>query len=103
MRRGGLRPAGNLARAQARIGIVFNLFEHLTALENLMEASIRVYRQSPKTARAIGLQLLAGVRSLDKSTTCRTASPAVGSSGRDRERTPYPAAADAVRQVDIGT
>lgn len=73
MRGDGLRPAGNLARAQARIGMVFNLFEHLTALENLMEAPIRVYRQSPKTARAIGSQLLAGVRSLDMSTTCRTA------------------------------
>ena len=63
---GGLRPAGNLARAraEARIGMVFqhfNLFEHLTALENLIEAPIRVYRQPPEQARAIGLRLLAGV------------------------------------------
>jgi polar amino acid transport system permease protein len=63
---GGLRPAGNLARAraEARIGMVFqhfNLFEHLTALDNLVEAPIRVYRQAPETARAIGQRLLAGV------------------------------------------
>jgi polar amino acid transport system permease protein len=63
---GGLRPTGNLARAraEARIGMVFqhfNLFEHLTALENLIEAPIRVYRQPPEQARAIGLRLLAGV------------------------------------------
>jgi len=63
---GGLRPAGNLARAraEARIGMVFqhfNLFEHLTALENLVEAPIRVYRQPPEAAREIGVRLLAGV------------------------------------------
>ena len=63
---GGLKPSGNLARAraEARIGMVFqhfNLFEHLTALENLIEAPIRVYRQAPDEARQIGLRLLAGV------------------------------------------
>ncbi len=63
---GGLRPAGNLARAraEARIGMVFqhfNLFEHLSALENLIEAPIRVYRQPPAQARDTALHLLAGV------------------------------------------
>jgi polar amino acid transport system permease protein len=63
---GGFRPTGNLARAraEARIGMVFqhlNLFEHLTALENLIEAPIRVYRQKPEQAREIALRLLAGV------------------------------------------
>jgi polar amino acid transport system permease protein len=63
---GGLRPTKNLAaaRAAARIGMVFqhfNLFEHLTALENLIEAPIRVYRQPVEKAREIGLRLLAGV------------------------------------------
>jgi polar amino acid transport system permease protein len=63
---GGLRPAGNLARAraEARIGMVFqhfNLFEHLTALENLIEAPIRVYRQPSDAAREMALRLLAGV------------------------------------------
>jgi polar amino acid transport system permease protein len=63
---GGLRPSGNLARsrAEARIGMVFqhfNLFEHLTALENIIEAPIRVYRQEAAQAREIGLRLLAGV------------------------------------------
>ena len=53
-----------LAMLRTRIGMVFqhfNLFEHLTALENLIEAPIRVYRQTPEQARAIGLRLLAGV------------------------------------------
>jgi polar amino acid transport system permease protein len=63
---GGFRPVRKLAqaRAAARIGMVFqqfNLFEHLTALENLIEAPIRVYRREPKEARAIALRLLAGV------------------------------------------
>jgi polar amino acid transport system permease protein len=63
---GGFRPVRKLAqaRAEARIGMVFqqfNLFEHLTALENLIEAPIRVYRREPKQSRAIALRLLAGV------------------------------------------
>ena len=39
----------------------FNLFDHLSALENLTEAPIRVYRESPNRAREIGLRLLASV------------------------------------------
>jgi polar amino acid transport system ATP-binding protein/polar amino acid transport system permease protein len=51
----------------------FNLFEQLTALENLIEAPIRVYRRPPEQARAIGLQLLAGVGLADHAIICRTA------------------------------
>lgn len=63
---GKLRPVRNLAkaRADARIGMVFqhfNLFDHFTALENITEAPIRVYGDSPETARSLGLRLLAGV------------------------------------------
>jgi polar amino acid transport system ATP-binding protein/polar amino acid transport system permease protein len=63
---GGLRPTSNVARARAdaRIGMVFqqfNLFEHLTALENITEAPVRVYCEPPHRAREIGLQLLASV------------------------------------------
>lgn len=63
---GGFKATGSLAkaRAEARIGMVFqhfNLFEHLTALENLTEAPVRVYRQPLDKAREIGLRLLAGV------------------------------------------
>ena len=47
-----LRPIRDLAlaRAEARIGMVFqhfNLFDHLTALENIIEAPIRVYGEDP--------------------------------------------------------
>jgi polar amino acid transport system permease protein len=61
-----LRPSRDLARARAdaRIGMVFqhfNLFDHLTALENVIEAPVRVYREPPEAARQRGLALLAGV------------------------------------------
>src|SRR5580693_8642439 len=61
---GGLRPVRKLAqaRAEARIGMVFqqfNLFEHMTALENLIEAPIRVYRRTPEQSRAVARRLLA--------------------------------------------
>lgn len=63
---GGLRPTRNLARAraEARIGMVFqhfNLFDHLTALDNVVEAPIHVYGEDPTLARARGLRLLQSV------------------------------------------
>src|SRR5262245_49565211 len=63
---GALRPSRHVARARARarIGMVFqqfNLFEHLTALENLCEAPVRVYGQSPEATRQLGEKLLASV------------------------------------------
>jgi polar amino acid transport system permease protein len=61
-----LRPIRDLAkaRAAARIGMVFqhfNLFDHLTALENVMEAPLRVYGEPREKARALALNLLATV------------------------------------------
>jgi polar amino acid transport system permease protein len=61
-----LRPSRKLARAraQARIGMVFqhfNLFDHLTALENVCEAPIRVYGEDPQHARANAMSLLVSV------------------------------------------
>jgi polar amino acid transport system permease protein len=60
---GGLRPIRDLARAraEARIGMVFqhfNLFDHLTALENVIEAPIRVHGEDPESARQKGMGLL---------------------------------------------
>ncbi|WP_454916790.1 amino acid ABC transporter permease/ATP-binding protein [Xanthobacter sediminis] len=60
---GGFKPSRDLARARAdaRIGMVFqhfNLFEHLTALENVMEAPIRVYGEPEEKIRALALGLL---------------------------------------------
>jgi polar amino acid transport system permease protein len=65
-RNGGLRATHNLAkaRAAARIGMVFqhfNLFDHFTALENVIEAPVRVYGENPEKARTLGMSLLAGV------------------------------------------
>jgi polar amino acid transport system permease protein len=61
-----MRPIGNLAkaRADARIGMVFqqfNLFNHLTAVQNISEAPIQVYGEEPKRARNLALSLLASV------------------------------------------
>jgi polar amino acid transport system permease protein len=61
--KGSLRPIRDLARARAdaRIGMVFqhfNLFDHLTALENVIEAPIRVHGEDPGSARQKGMGLL---------------------------------------------
>ena len=63
---GGLAPTRNLARARAdaRIGMVFqhfNLFDHLTSLENIIEAPIRVYGEPAEKMRALGMSLLNAV------------------------------------------
>jgi polar amino acid transport system permease protein len=60
---GGLKPTRNVAkaRADARIGMVFqhfNLFDHLTALENIMEAPIHVYGEATEKMRALAMNLL---------------------------------------------
>jgi polar amino acid transport system permease protein len=60
---GGLKPTRNIAkaRAEARIGMVFqhfNLFDHLTALENIMEAPIHVYGEATEKMRALAINLL---------------------------------------------
>jgi polar amino acid transport system permease protein len=61
-----MRPTRDLAkaRAEARIGMVFqhfNLFEHLSAIENVMETPVQVYGEKPETARTLALNLLASV------------------------------------------
>jgi polar amino acid transport system permease protein len=65
-RNGILVPARDLAgaRAKARIGMVFqhfNLFDHFTAVENIMEAPVQVYGEQSDVARAGALSLLGSV------------------------------------------
>jgi polar amino acid transport system ATP-binding protein len=60
----------NIARQRAEIGMVFqrfNLFPHLTALENIMEAPVRVRRIPVGQARADADRLLSRVGLEDKS------------------------------------
>jgi polar amino acid transport system ATP-binding protein len=55
---------GQLRRVRAKIGMVFqhfNLFPHMTALENVMEAPVHVLRLSPAEARDRAMELLAMV------------------------------------------
>jgi polar amino acid transport system permease protein len=60
---GRLKPTRNVAkaRADARIGMVFqhfNLFDHFTALENIMEAPIRVYGDPTEKVCELAMNLL---------------------------------------------
>ena len=64
-------PERQVARMRQRIGMVFqqfNLFPHMTALQNIIEAPIRVRRTSPAEARQRAMQLLARVGLADKHT-----------------------------------
>jgi polar amino acid transport system ATP-binding protein len=56
-------------KMRPELGMVFqsfNLFPHLTALENISLAPIKVRRQSPEVARALGRELLEKVGLADK-------------------------------------
>ncbi len=62
-------PERQVARMRQRIGMVFqqfNLFPHMTALQNIIEAPIRVRRIPPAEARQRAMQLLARVGLADK-------------------------------------
>jgi polar amino acid transport system ATP-binding protein len=57
-------PGMNSDRVRRRIGIVFqayNLFPHMTVLDNVVLAPVRVHRRPPSQARAEALELLARV------------------------------------------
>jgi polar amino acid transport system ATP-binding protein len=59
----------NIARQRAEIGMVFqrfNLFPHLTAIENIIEAPTRVRKTPMEQARVEGERLLARVGLADK-------------------------------------
>jgi len=63
---GVLRPVSRLAdaRAKARIGMVFqhfNLFDHLTVLDNVSIAPVRVYGRDADETRELALALLGDV------------------------------------------
>ncbi|MBS3939855.1 MAG: ectoine/hydroxyectoine ABC transporter ATP-binding protein EhuA [Actinobacteria bacterium] len=62
-RDGSLRPAGekHIRSVRSDIGMVFqhfNLFPHMSALENIMLAPVQVHGKSKSEARALGLELL---------------------------------------------
>ena len=62
-------PDRRIEAVRAQIGMVFqsfNLFPHLTALGNVIEAPVHVLRTAPAVAQARGLELLAKVGLSDK-------------------------------------
>jgi polar amino acid transport system ATP-binding protein len=70
-RNGSFRPHHNraIAAVRTKVGMVFqqfNLFPHLTALENITEAPVHVRRLSKEKARRRGRELLAQVGLADK-------------------------------------
>lgn len=59
----------NIYRLRSQIGMVFqqfNLFPHLTALENVMEGPVTVYKTPPEEARKNALEMLDKVGLADK-------------------------------------
>ena len=53
--------AHEVAQRRAKIGMVFqrfNLFPHMTVMENLIEAPVRVLKRTAREARADGTRLL---------------------------------------------
>jgi ABC-type histidine transport system ATPase subunit len=73
----------DVARLRARIGFVFqsfNLWAHMTALANVIEAPVHVLKQPPAEARGRGEALLAKVGLADK----RDAYPAELSGGQQQ-------------------
>lgn len=59
----------NLDKLRERVGMVFqqfNLFPHMTALENVIEAPVHVKRMTRTEARVMGAELLASVGLADK-------------------------------------
>jgi polar amino acid transport system ATP-binding protein len=62
-------PRTNVDKVRQRIGIVFqayNLFPHLSVLENIVLAPVRVHRRRPKDARGDAMELLARVGLADR-------------------------------------
>lgn len=62
-------PEREVMRQRARVGMVFqhfNLFPHMTVLENLMIAPVQVKRQSKEASKKKALELLDRVRLADK-------------------------------------
>lgn len=58
-----------IAAQRSQIGMVFqrfNLFPHLSAIQNVMEAPVGVKREKPEAAKARAMQLLERVGLLDK-------------------------------------
>ena len=87
-----VRKDKDIARQRSRIGMVFqrfNLFPHMTALENVMEAPVKVKRQSKADVKNEALELLDMVGLADRARYYRRSSPA-GSSSGSPSRGPWP-------------
>jgi polar amino acid transport system ATP-binding protein len=73
-----------IARQREDIGFVFqrfNLFPHMTAIENVSLGPVRVRGEARAEARAQAAQLLTRVGLADSSTPTRQSSPEASSSG----------------------
>ena len=61
--------AANIARMRAQLGMVFqqfNLWPHMTVLQNVTEALVQVKRMNRREAQTVGREFLAKVNLLDK-------------------------------------
>ena len=77
-------PRVDVDAVRSRVGIVFqafNLFPHLSVLDNITLAPIRVHRVAPAEARRRGMEMLERVGLADRAGMHPTSSPAGSSSG----------------------
>ncbi len=99
-------PDREVCRKRSEIGMVFqsfNLFPHMTALANLIEAPMRVKRESRAVAEERGRSLLDRVGLADK--VRRVPQAAVrrpAAARRDRAGPRHAAQADALRRTHLG-
>ena len=93
-----------IARQRLKTGMVFqrfNLFPHMTALENITEGPLQVHGRKSGEARAEALELLRRVGLADKADCVSRAALRRPAAARgDRARAGHEADADAVRRAD---
>lgn len=99
-------PDKEIARQRSKIGMVFqrfNLFPHMTALENVMEAPVQVKKLSKDQAKALALTQLERVGLADRVDhypALALRRPAAA--GGDSPRPGHGAGIDALRRADLG-
>ncbi len=93
-----------IARQRRKIGMVFqqfNLYPHMTVLQNIIEAPIGIHGESRKDAIANAMRLLERVAFRKRPRTIRGSFRADNSNALRLPRASHQAEADAVRRTDI--
>ncbi len=84
--------ANGIARQRRKIGMVFqqfNLYPHMTVLQNIIEAPVGVHGESRKSATENAMRLLERVGLSEKPPLIRVSSP-VDNNSVSQSRVPWP-------------